>query len=197
MSTFAWQHSSADRRPAERALRIARLALITAIVSGIPFAAVLLTARLTPDGHHFRHTADYWITGLGIPYLAAPIPLLIALRTLQAGRDGRLGRLGALVTGVALATIVVLLPHTLAVSTTAGVGPVYPIAAFAADIGMVLFCLGAWRARLLPRPLCLAWLLAWILGGALAPVWGPPLLLAVYAVMAVVLPRRLGAGAEA
>jgi hypothetical protein len=193
MSTYAQQYPTADSWPAMRALRLVRLALFIGIASGIPFAAILLTSRLTPDGQHFRHTADYWITGLGIPYLAAPILLLIALRSLHCWRDGRLGRIGALVTGVSLATIVALLPRTLVVSTTSGVGPVYPIAAFMADIGMVLFCLGAFRARLMPRTLAVAWLVAWVAGGALAPVWGPPLLIATYVVMAATLPKRMAA----
>jgi hypothetical protein len=183
MSTYAPQFTSTDRWSRERALRLARIALGVGIASGIPFAAVLLTSKLTPDGQHFRHAADYWITGLGIPYLAAPILLLIALRALGAWGEDRLGKIGAAITAISLAVIVVLLPHTLAVSTTGGVGPVYPIAAFAADLGMVLVCVGAFRTRLMPRPVVVAWLFAWVLGGALCPVWGPPLLIAVYAVM--------------
>ncbi len=56
---------------------------------------------------------------------------------------------------------------------------------------MLLFCIGAFRARLLPRPLVAAWLVAWVLGGALGPAWGTPLLVAVYMVIAGVLPRRI------
>jgi hypothetical protein len=86
------------------------------------------------------------------------------------GRDGRLGPLGLLLTGVALAITIAMLPYSLAAGTTGETGPVYPIAAFTADVGMLLFCIGAYRARLLPRPLVAAWAIAWILGGALGPL---------------------------
>jgi hypothetical protein len=191
MSTYVAEYANTNKSPIRRALRQAETALLLAVAAGVPFALVGLVATLTPIDDHFRYAADYWYTGLGIPYLAAPVMLLAAVRTLHAGRDGRLGTLGAVVTGVALATIVAMLPHSLVAGTTAGTGPAYPIAAFAADVGMVLFCIGAFRARLLPRTLVAAWLVAWLLGGALGPAWGAPLLVAVYAIIAAVLRKTV------
>jgi len=130
-----------------------------------------------------------------IPYLAAPIVLVAAVHALHDGRDGRLGRAGTIITAVALGVIVAILPYGLAAGTSGGLGPTYPIVSFAADLGMVLFCIGAFRARLLPRALVAAWLPAWVLGGALGPAWGAPLLVAVYAVIAATLPKRV-AGLE-
>jgi hypothetical protein len=195
MSTVAAEQTPATTTPWARkgALRRAQASLTVAIASGIPFAAIGLFATLTPNDHHFRHTADYWYTGLGIPYLAAPIVLVAAVHALHDGRDGRLGRAGTIITAVALGVIVAILPYGVAAGTSGGLGPTYPIASFAADLGMLLFCIGAFRARLLPRALVVAWLVAWALGGALGPTWGAPLLVAVYAVIAATLPKRIAA----
>jgi hypothetical protein len=191
MSAYAADYAATNASPGRRAIYRAEIALLIGIAAGVPFALIGLLAKLTPNDHHFRHAADYWYTGLGIPYLVAPIVLLAALRSLHAGRDGRLGRAGFQLTAVALGTIVALLPYGVAAGTSGGTGPTYPIAAFAADVGMLLFCVGAFRARLLPRPLLAAWLVAWVLGGALGPAWGAPLLVAVYVAIAVVLPRSV------
>lgn len=191
MSTYVAEYAPTSASPIRRALYRAEIALLVGVASGIPFALIGLLATLTPNDHHFRHAADYWYTGLGIPYLAAPIVLLAALRSLHGGRDGRLGQAGFLVTAVALGAILAMLPYGVAAGTSGGTGSAYPIAAFAADVGMLLFCIGAFRARLLPRPLVAAWLVAWVLGGALGPAWGTPLLVAVYMVIAGVLPRRI------
>jgi hypothetical protein len=193
MNTYAAEYARASASPVRRALHQAEIALLVAIAAGIPFALLGLLAALTPNDHHFRHAADYWYTGLGIPYLVAPIVLLTALHSLHRGRDGRLGQLGLTMTAVALGTIVALLPYSLVAGTTAGTGPAYPIAALAADAGMLLFCIGALRARLLPRPLVTAWLIAWTLGGALGPAWGTPLLVLLYLAIALVLPDKVAA----
>jgi hypothetical protein len=197
MSTVAAERTGAMMKPWARdgAMRHAQAALTVAIASGIPFAAIGLFATLTPNDHHFRHTADYWYTGLGIPYLAAPIVLVAAVHALHDGRDGRVGRAGTIITAVALGVIVAILPYGVAAGTSGGLGPTYPIASFAADLGMVLFCIGAFRTQLLPRTLVAAWLPAWLLGGALGPAWGAPLLVAVYAVIATTLQKRV-AGLE-
>lgn len=195
MSTYVAERTTTNVTPIRPALYRAEIALLVGVAAGIPFALIGLLATLTPNDHHFRHTADYWYTGLGIPYLAAPIVLLAALRSLQAGRDGRLGQVGFLATAVALGAILAMLPYSVAAGTSGGTGPAYPIAAFTADLGMLLYCIGAYRARLLPRPLVAALLLAWVLGGALGPAWGAPLLVAVYAIIAVVLPNRVAATA--
>ena len=190
MSTYVADYTTTNLTPIRRVLWCAEIALLVGVAAGIPFALIGLLATLTPNDHHFRHTADYWYTALGIPYLAAPIVLLAALRSLHAGRDGRLGQFGFLATAVSLGAILAMLPYSLAAGTSGGTGPSYPIAAFTADVGMLLYSIGAYRARLLPRPLVLALLIAWMLGGALGPAWGTPLLVAVYAAIAVVLANR-------
>jgi hypothetical protein len=190
MNTYAADYASTNQSPTG-ALRRAEIALAIGIAAGIPFALIGLAATLTPNDHHFRHAADYWYTGLGIPYLAAPLVLLPAIRSLQGGRDGVVGRIGLLLTSLALLTIVAILPYGVVAGTSAGLGPTYPVASFAADVGMVLFCIGAFRALLLPRTLVTAWLAAWVLGGALGPAWGTPLLIAVYTIIAAALPKRI------
>jgi hypothetical protein len=167
----------------------AQLALLVATANSIALAVLGLAATLTPDGHHFRHAADYWYTGVGIVGLPALLVFLTALRALEAGRDGRLGRAGLLLTSVSLATITGLLVYSVAAATTSGTGPLYPIAALASDIGMLLYCAGAYRARFLPRPIVVAWGAAWIIGGVLGPNWGPPLLVAVYITIWTMLRR--------
>jgi hypothetical protein len=170
----------------------AQLALLVATANWIALAVLGLAATLTPDDHHFRHTADYWYTGVGIAGLPALLVFLAALRALEAGRDGRLGRAGLLLTSVSLATITGLLVYSVAAATTGGTGPLYPIAALVSDIGMLLYCAGAYRARFLARPVVVAWGAAWILGGVLGPNWGPPMLVAVYITIWTMLLRKLG-----
>lgn len=65
------------------------------------------------------------------------------------------------------------------------------IASLATILGVALFAAGSWRARLLPRWLLPVWVVAWTVGSAL-PFGGvgPLLLVAVYIVMAAILPRR-------
>jgi hypothetical protein len=167
----------------------AQVALVLATAGWVVLAILGLTATLTPDGHHFEHTADYWYTGVGIVGLPALIVFLCSFRHLQAGRDGRLGRGGLRLTSVSLAVITGLLLYSVVAATTGGTGPLYPVAALVSDIGMLLYCAGAYRARVLPRQLVVAWAVAWILGGVLGPTWGPPLLDAVYVVLLTRLER--------
>jgi hypothetical protein len=196
MTTYAAaaeRTTAPQRTPTRRTLIRAELALVVSVAAWIPFAAISLAATLTPDGHHFRHPADYWYTGLGLAHLPALIVLLAAFRSLHEGRDGRIGRIGVLLTSAGLATITALLVYSLVAGTTSGTGPLYPIAALATDLGMLLFCIGAYRGRLLPRTLVAGWFIAWILGGVLGPTWGPPLLVAVYLLIAATLPRTVSA----
>jgi len=71
-STAIATHVQQQRHPLAGALRRAETAHAIGIAAGIPFAVIGLVATLTPNDNHFCHAADYWYTGLGIPYLAAP-----------------------------------------------------------------------------------------------------------------------------
>jgi hypothetical protein len=172
-------------------LRRAQLALALGAVTTIPFTAVMLFARLTPDGDHFRYAADYAYTALGIPYMLAPLILLPAVHSVQQGRDGRLGRIGLGITSIGLVAFLALFPIGLIIARATSLGPTYILATLATFIGMTLFGIGSYRAGLLPRWIPPLWVVAWIVGGPLA-IDGAPLLLAgVYVTIAVVLPGRV------
>lgn len=182
-------------RPADR--RLMHGALAVALISGVPFAALSVAAPLTPHAQHFRHTADYWYTGLGVPYLLAALVLVIVVHRAHRGSDGRLGRAGAATTAGALVVMIPLLPAAMiAGNDDIGLGPLYPVLAFLADAGMLLLTIGMLRARWLPRTLVLAWFVGWFLGGALGPQTLAPLLVVVYVALALLLPRYVNHGDE-
>lgn len=178
-----------ENRP-QGAFRRAQAALYVGAVTTVPFTAIWIFAELTPDGDKFRHAADYWYTGLGIPYMAAPLVLLPALRSLQQGRDGRVGRLGLLVISAGLVVFLAMLPYGLAAGRASSFGPTYVLATLATFVGLALFCLGSFRAGLLPRWIFPLWFVAWILGGPLGLKGMGLLLGAVYLTMAALLPKR-------
>jgi hypothetical protein len=195
MSTIAARtaHLHAQEATPERtraAVRWARAACLVGAAQVVPFTAIWIFAALTDDGP-FRHTADYWFTGIGIPLVLAPIVLIAALRSLQQGRDGRLGLAGQVVATVSLLAFVPVLAYTVAVGEESSFGPTYVLATLVSIVGLALFVAGSFRAGLLPKRLLAAWLVAWIVGGTLGVEGGALLLGAVYLVIAAVLPRRV------
>jgi hypothetical protein len=174
----------------------AQIALYVGAAAAVGLAAMLFVPTSADDGP-FHHVGDYALTALGIPFLLAPAALLPALRTLQGRRDGWLGRAGIAAMSAGALVLVGMFVYGLIAATGSSLGPTYVLASVVTIVGLILFAIGSWRARLLPRWLLVAWPIAWTIGGTL-PFWGPgPLLLAAaYVAIAVVLPRRVAAAGD-
>jgi hypothetical protein len=150
------------------ALRRARAACCLGAATSVPFAALMLFAHLTPDGQPFRYTGDYLLTALGIPTALAPLVLMTAPRPRAVG---------AWITCPVLALFVLAFAYAVVDGVARTYGPGYLLATLATDVGIALF---AARCDRLPRPLRVAWALAWAFGGLLALPGAPLALGAVY-----------------
>jgi hypothetical protein len=186
--------SAATVSSSKNAVPTLRRALVAPYVgAGAAVALACITAFVTTstDDGKFHHIGDYFLTANGIPYVIVVLALLPALRELQERRGGRYGAVG---TGFAAVGSVVLLAvfiYGLIAATGSSLGPTYVLASLATIIGVVLFAIGSWRAKVLPRWLVVVWPIAWTVGSMLPIAGAGPLLLAaVYIAMAVVLPRR-------
>lgn len=172
-----------------RALVAAWLGAATAVA----FTAVTLLATITNDGHPghpFRHAADYWYTALGmLPAMGSALVLVLAIHSLQRGRDGRLGRIGALVMSAGLVVFMAMGVYGLAIGKATSLGPTYVLATLATFVGLALFAAGSWRVGVLPRWLIAFWFVAWIIGGPFARNATPLLLAAAFVTIAVLLPK--------
>jgi hypothetical protein len=173
------------------ALRRAVAALWVGAAAAVALAMISLYVT-TSSGDKFHHIGDYFLTADGIPYVLALLVLLPALRELQERRGGRFGLVGLVVASVGAVVLLGMFVYGLIAATGGSLGPTYAAASFATIIGVVLFAIGSWRARLLPRWLAVLWPVAWLVGSML-PIAGPgPLLLAAaYIAMALTLPRRV------
>ena len=179
-------------RPADRArgLLAAETALWVGAATCVAFTLVWFLAALTPDGEPFRHTADYWYTGLGLPMVTVPLVVLPALRALQHGRDGRLGLAGTALTSAACVVFFAMLAYGLVAGVASSWGPTYVLCTLASVVGVWLFCAGSLRARLLPRLQLVLWGVAWTVGGMLGPEGSQLLLAVAYVALALALRRR-------
>jgi hypothetical protein len=175
------------------ALARAQTSLYVGATAAVALASIILFVPTSTDDASFHHIGDYFLTAVGIPFVLAPAFLLPTLRTLQGGRDGRLGLAGVLAMWVGAVVLTAMFVYGLIAATGGSLGPTYVIASAVTIVGVLLFAIGSWRARLLPRWLLAAWPIAWAIGGLL-PILGPgPLLLAaVYVAMAVLLQRHHG-----
>lgn len=175
----------------DTALTRARISLYVGAASAAGLAGMLFVPTSADDGP-FHHVGDYVLTALGVPFLLSLVTLLPALRALQQRRDGWLGRAGIAATSAGALVLVGMFVYGLIAATGSSLGPTYVLASVVTIVGVILFAIGSWGARLLPRWLLVAWPVAWTVGGTL-PILGPgPLLLAaVYLAMAVTLPRQM------
>ena len=186
---------AAPRADARRsALVRAQISLYVGAAAAAALAAIVLVVPISSDDGAFHHVGDYVVTANGIPFVLAPAILLPALRTLQQRRDGRLGLAGIVAMGAGALVLAGMFVYGVIAATGGSLGPTYVIASVVTIVGLILFAIGSWGARLLPRWLLVAWPIAWTIGGTL-PFWGPGpvLLVAAYVAIAVVLPRRLAA----
>lgn len=176
-------------REAPGLLSLARVALAVGGASAIAEASLLVFTKAGGSGD-FKYTADYWLTGVGIPAALASAVLLFAVRRLQHERDGRLGRAGLVINSLACLLLAAQLATGVATASEVQWGPSYPLATLAAFVALSLFAAGSWRVGLLPRWMLAIWPVIWVIG-SMAAVGPTPLLLTGYFVtMAVVLTRR-------
>lgn len=171
----------------------ARTSLYVGAAASVVLASIVLFVPISTDDAAFHHIGDYFVTATGIPFVLAPAFLLPALRVLQSGRDGRLGFAGIVAMDVGAVVLTGMFVYGVIAATGGSLGPTYVLASAVTIVGVILFAIGSWRARLLPGWLLAAWPVAWTIGGLL-PILAPgPLLLAVvYVAMAVLLQRREG-----
>jgi len=179
-------------RPASKPLRWAQLALGAGAASSTAEAGLLLfTTTNGGSERDFTHTADYWLTGVGIPAALASFVLLIALRELQDGPDARLRLTGLIINNFACLLLAAQMATSMAVGTEVRWGPSYPLATLAAFVGLSLFAAGSWRVGLLPRWMLATWPVIWVIGSMAAVGPTPLLLTAFFITMAVALTRRV------
>jgi hypothetical protein len=184
--------SSAEVVPA---LRRAVAALWVGAAAAVALALISLFVTTSSDDK-FHHIGDYFLTADGIPYVVALMVLLPAMRELQQRRGGRFGLVGTVFASVGAVVLLGMFVYGLIAASGGSLGPTYVLASLATIIGVVLFAIGSWRAKLLPRWLVVAWPFAWLVGSMLPfAAAGPFLLAAVYIAMALVLPRRAASAA--
>lgn len=173
-------------------LRLIQVSLVVGVVACVAFAYLGTFTTTISDGGHFRYTADYWYTGMGLPFALVGIGHTLGIHRLQHGADGRLGTTGVWINAIALAALFVQLSASLVASTEEQWGPSYIASSFLTFLGTALLAAGSWRTGLLPRWMLGLWPVAWILGTFAAP--GPaPLLLAVFfVVLGIRLSRHAG-----
>lgn len=191
-ATVASAATVSSSKNAVPALRRALVALYVGAAAAIALASMIGFVTTTSEDGKFHHIGDYFLTANGIPYVLVLLALLPALRELQQRRGGRYEVVGTAFASVGAVVLLGVFIYGLIAATGSSLGPTYVLASLATIIGVILFAVGSWRAKLLPRWLVVVWPIAWAVGSML-PILGPgPLLLAaVYIAMAVVLPRRV------
>lgn len=181
--------------PAPRALRMVQAAAAIGAASSIAFAAISVFTT-TSDGGDFKYTADYWYTSIGIPIALAGFVLLVAVHTLQRGREGRIGYAGLIVNNIALLVLTAELAGSVVVGSELRWGPAYLLATAATFVGLSLFAAGSWSVGLVPRWLLALWPVVWVIGSFLAQGASPLLLAAFFCVLAAVLTRHVTGRAQ-
>jgi hypothetical protein len=191
MTTASDLVSPADlgARGASRPLRWVQLALAVGVASSAAEAGTLLFTDAGKGGD-FKYTADYWLTGAGVGHALASLVLVMAVRRLQAGRDGRLGLIGVVINSLACIVLAAQMSAGLATASEVRWGPSYPLATLAAFIGLSLFAAGSWRVGVLSRWMLGLWPVVWVIGSMAAVGPTPLLLIAYFCAMAVILTRR-------
>lgn len=171
--------------------RRTRATLLTAAAVAAACAVADLLAPPS-SGSHLSTAADYAFTALLLPFVLAMIAVITMLHRMQHGKDGRLGKAGYLAASVALAAFIPCAIDSLATANAQALSPVYILAILGSFAGLILFAIGSFRGRVLPRWAALLLPLAWLLGGpvATAAFRGATLILAAaYTVIALTLPH--------
>ena len=175
--------------PAQRRRTRATLLTAAAVAAGCALADLLAPPS---SGSHLSTAADYAYTALLFPFVLAMIAVVTMLHRMQDGNDGRAGKTGYIVASVALAAFIPCGIDSLATGNAQALGPVYILAILGSFAGLILFAIGSFRARVLPRWAAPLLPLAWLLGGPLATASfrGATLILAAaYTAIALTLPH--------
>jgi hypothetical protein len=164
-------------------------ALAVGAVWGVALAVVMLGFATTDDGHPYKHTADYWLVGLGIPLAISATVIVHAIHALAAGRDGRRGTWGAALFTVPMVVFTAIFVQGLAQGKSSSWGPTYLLCVAVSHIALGLLVSGLWRADLLPRWALGLWFAGWFLGGPLCPPAGSLLFTAACVVLLIQMRR--------
>ena len=159
--------------------RRTRATLLTA--AAVAAATALIDLLAPPSsGSHLSTAADYAFTALLFPFVLAMIAAITMLHRMQHGEDGRAGKAGYITASVALAAFIPCGIDSLATGNAQALSPVYILAILGSVAGLILFAIGSFRARVLPRWAGPLLPLAWLLGGpaATGAVRGATLILA-------------------
>ncbi|MFG2045568.1 hypothetical protein [Dactylosporangium sp. NPDC048998] len=173
-----------------RLVRIVQVALSIGIVALIGFT-IVSTFWTTVDGGEFKYAADYWYTTCGLPFAIVGIVHAFAVHKLQHGRDGTLGAIGTWLYAIACAELAVQCGASVLAGAELRWGPTYVLCSFLTFIALALLAAGSWRTGLLPKWMLGLWPVVWLLGSFFAIGPGPLLLVALYIVFLIVLPRRV------
>jgi hypothetical protein len=168
------------------------VAVALGLVAVVGEGTALTVGTTTPGEGHFQHATDYWLTASALPHALAAITLLVSVRAMQGGRDGRRGLAGIVLAGISLAALAAVCALSLAVGHEVSGGPTYVLGTACAFVGHALFSAGSWRVGLLPRWLLAIWPVIWVIGSFAAVSASPALLGVLYIVIAVHLGRARG-----
>jgi hypothetical protein len=170
--------------------RRTRATLLTA--ASVAAACALVDLLAPPSsGSHLSTAADYTFTALLIPFVLVVLAAIAMLHRMQDGKDGRLGKAGYIAASIALAAFIPCAVDSLATGNAQALGPLYILAVLGSAAGLILFAIGSFRARVIPRWAGPLLPLAWLLGGpvATAAVRGATLILAAaFTLIALALP---------
>jgi hypothetical protein len=171
-------------------VRTLQIVLGIGIVALVVFA-IVATFWTTVDGGEFKYAADYWYTAPGVPIAIVGIVHAFTVHRLQHGRDGKLGAVGTWLNAIACAVLAVQCGASVIAGAELRWGPTYVLCSFFTLVGLALLAAGSWRTGLLPKWVLGLWPVVWLVGSFFATGPGPLLLVALYIVFMVVLPRRV------
>jgi hypothetical protein len=165
-------------------------ALAIGAVWGVALTVLMLGFTTTDDGHPYKHTADYWLVGLGIPLAISATVVVQAIHALAVGRDGRRGQWGAAVFTVPMVVFTAIFIDGLAQGESSSWGPTYLLCVLVGVVSLGFLVAGLWRSGVLPRSVLALWFVGWLIGGPLCPPAGSLLLSAAYVVLAVQMRKQ-------
>ncbi len=106
-------------------LRVVQVSLAVCLVPLVVYA-VVGTFFTTISGGDFKYAADYWYTGVGLPFAVVGIAHTLGVHRLQHGADGRLGAVGVWVNAIALTELFAQLLASVATGSEVRWGPCVP-----------------------------------------------------------------------
>lgn len=161
-----------------------------AIVGILAMGLTMLFAPTTYSGA-FKHTGDYVLTAAALPHGLGLLIATVGFHRLQRGRDGKLGTAGVWVYGICIVELVIQCMASVAAGSELQWGPLYPVCAIGAAIGLALLAAGSWRVGLLPKWMLGIWPPLGLVGSFLGIGPIPLLFVAFLVAFGILLPQRL------